>query len=658
MPSTEKRQLRSHSSFGTIYDAVHGPIDLRDTDGSEGMHAVVTLLSSPMVDRLRRIKQLGYASHSYLSADHSRHAHALGTMYVMRTILRHLSSNGETWKHVFKDLTMFGPPKVDSYSKLVRHMLIAALLQDVGELPYGQSTGYFYKPSDELRELVATSVGYEISNWHDKDIFTIASIYADPNCKQLGLNLAFLTFLITGNIDPSLAQPNSFSRLRHVTDGEVDADRLDYVFRDAHQTIGGRGTPNAVIESLLYYDEIGPVFSDPGPVSDFFTTRASLWTSVYFSAQNRFRILLLITLLQGIISDDSCSQEFFGGDARGELSITGFQELDDASLSERIRRLDQGRKRRRLNPRATFALDLLTGRGPEYECVWLPHQEATEHPARELKLPADLFFDSYSDYRDNHPVYEPGTIRVKADRFRYYKSLVPLEDCCGAFSQVFKRPMSVVERPDSILLFLPKHRPSGAWTQFQRALDGKWLFQKLTEMDPIGPLNFVPDTRGRQGFKEPDIFISFNWADSKLVSRVAQALYNRRRKYYLYIKTFQGVGGTPGKNSIEAVMNAGAVILLASSDYVKRYQEEPNGNIAKEINAMSQRVKADNLKVIVLSADHFSEIEKLPWSILGFEGIPYIGAPLRNATNKLIGEAVDEALEAIDSRASKGVRRK
>ena len=222
----------------------------------------------------------------------------------------------------------------------------------------------------------------------------------------------------------------------------------------------------------------------------------------------------------------------------------------------------------------------------------------------------------------------------------------------------YNLPHYLVERPDSILLFEPKQRASGAWTQFQRALDEKWLFQKLTEMDPIGPLNFVPDTRKRKEFREPDVFISFNWADSKLVSRVAQALYKRRRKYYLYIKTFQGVGETPGKNSIEAVMNAGAVILLASSDYVKRYQEEPNGNIAKEINAMSLRVKTDNLKVVVLSADHFREIEKLPWSVLGFTDIPYIGAPLRNATSRSIGEAVDEALEAIDSRVSKGVGKK
>jgi len=69
--------------------------------------------------------------------------------------------------------------------------------------------------------------------------------------------------------------PDSLRTLRHMIEGEVDADRLDYVYRDAHHTVGGRGSPEAVIDSLLAYDEAGPIFSEPGPVSEFFATRNS-----------------------------------------------------------------------------------------------------------------------------------------------------------------------------------------------------------------------------------------------------------------------------------------------------------------------------------------------------------------------------------------------
>lgn len=76
------------SSLQIVFDPVHGPIGPHSAD-YDG--AVTRLLSSPMLDRLRRIKQLGFASYGYLAADHSRYAHAVGTMHVMQAILSRLT---------------------------------------------------------------------------------------------------------------------------------------------------------------------------------------------------------------------------------------------------------------------------------------------------------------------------------------------------------------------------------------------------------------------------------------------------------------------------------------------------------------------------------------------------------------------------------------
>src|SRR5437016_5160041 len=122
-------------------------------------------------------------------------------MHVMRTMLRHLNARGETFSKTLIALRSFGTPKIDSYAKVVRHMLVAALLQDIGELPYSQATGYVYRPSDELRKRVMTSVDLEIYDWPDKNVYTIASIYDEPYCQQLGLNLSFITFLITNHLE-------------------------------------------------------------------------------------------------------------------------------------------------------------------------------------------------------------------------------------------------------------------------------------------------------------------------------------------------------------------------------------------------------------------------------------------------------------------------
>ena len=107
--------------------------------------------------------------------------------------------------------------------------------------------------------------------------------------------------------------------LRHMTDGAVDADRLDYVFRDAHHTIGSLGIVDSVIDTVLSYDEHGPIFSDFGPVANFLVTRARLYATVYLSSANRFRVQLLITALRGIQKDDKAAEQFFGDSAPRSL---------------------------------------------------------------------------------------------------------------------------------------------------------------------------------------------------------------------------------------------------------------------------------------------------------------------------------------------------
>src|SRR5437588_12978358 len=161
--STDEMEFNSHSGLFTVYDAVHGAINLHDSI-SKGAGNIIQLLTSPMVERLRRIKQLGYSSHSYTAADHSRYAHAIGTMHMMRTILNQLRANRRIDQQVYEDLSECFPsafPHAQDHGNentLVRHMLVAALLQDVGELPYGKATSMVFRPSDDLVSSVKNKV--------------------------------------------------------------------------------------------------------------------------------------------------------------------------------------------------------------------------------------------------------------------------------------------------------------------------------------------------------------------------------------------------------------------------------------------------------------------------------------------------------------------
>ena len=188
------------SSLVWKYDAIHGYVDIHDPVGDDGV--IRQLLSSPVLQRLRRIKQLGFASQSYPAADHSRYAHALGTMHTMRMLLRRLLAVNGLPSDLFGDLKACFPRTfrgniTDDSNILMQHMLVAALLQDVGELPFNQSSIYFFRPSNELRGAVEDSVGFPVGNWDDKDIFTIGYLSSIDFAHGLGstIRLAVLGLL-------------------------------------------------------------------------------------------------------------------------------------------------------------------------------------------------------------------------------------------------------------------------------------------------------------------------------------------------------------------------------------------------------------------------------------------------------------------------------
>ncbi len=70
------RQNRSSQ----IYDSIYGFIRLTKTESQ--------IMNSPFYQRLRWIKQLGFANYIFAGAEHTRFAHALGAMYSADQMVR------------------------------------------------------------------------------------------------------------------------------------------------------------------------------------------------------------------------------------------------------------------------------------------------------------------------------------------------------------------------------------------------------------------------------------------------------------------------------------------------------------------------------------------------------------------------------------------
>lgn len=200
------------------------------------------IIDHPFYQRLRHISQLGFASYVYTGATHSRLAHSLGVMHLAGQIFDQIVTVEQEW---LSDL--FTATDLAYFRQTVR---LAALLHDVGHPPFSHSSEAIL-PRKKTLELPVD--WYESSSWEEQathEDFSIAIIYA--LAQETSPLLEFeeaqdICSLIDNTIQVSesfkhrceLGKGNSKNihpLLKHIISGEIDADRMDYLHRDAHYT--------------------------------------------------------------------------------------------------------------------------------------------------------------------------------------------------------------------------------------------------------------------------------------------------------------------------------------------------------------------------------------------------------------------------------------
>ncbi|OSM04243.1 putative metal dependent phosphohydrolase [Magnetofaba australis IT-1] len=204
----------SHKVFR---DAIHDMIALhREPHGPApeladwGDALLLELINTPEMQRLRRIRQLGTAYWVYPSAEHSRFSHALGVMHLAKQIVAAL---GQRHPGLLRNQTALA-------------IRVAALVHDVGHGPY----------SHAFESLNDGGPRHEIWSWR---------ILSRPNsglrraisahASRLYLNEEeFLTDV--GQILGALPAEGLNRLGRQIIASQLDADRMDYLLRDAHFT--------------------------------------------------------------------------------------------------------------------------------------------------------------------------------------------------------------------------------------------------------------------------------------------------------------------------------------------------------------------------------------------------------------------------------------
>jgi len=586
--------------FSHFFDSLHGRVPFAELP-EEFLPSLRAALNSPILDRLTRISQLGYTSLTFFSATQTRFSHSVGTMLTMNKLTTHLWGRKAhasvpakilaATKRAFPDSDRIGG---EASTSLRCHLLLAALLQDLGELPFQKVTSLYFSPTEKATAELESQpqlIAAKPRSWRKgKDKFTILSVielFKEPDFHQF--DLSFLTFLITGE-PPQTA--SEVVALRTMVDGAIDADRLDYVFRDAQLTIGSITDSDRVIRSILYYEGSTVVVKDPQPAVDFFATRARLWTFVYASPTVRFRQALLKAFLSACFAVERGIEMLKDAGMPRELSFQAFLNMDEHSFLTALRSMARNPRLGDIAAYGREARSIMVKIVTQYDCRVLGRERpaASAAPIAPIPIQPSVFFDLLADHDDEHKLYTAGSVQVRQCILDKLTQPVPLERTAGAFASLFHKDTSVPLVRESFFLFLPETRSAITYKEITSAMDADLprLVRSLEEEDIRRELVVADDTWVHAGSRKR-IAISCCFRDRLKIIRVVRELARQKEPYRVLLDSLIGLGNTAPQNSRDLIKDADAVFVLMSSIYLKRWLDEPGSNIAIEVEEIRKK---------------------------------------------------------------------
>jgi len=226
-------------------DPIHDYIHVRH-------QIILDLINSKEMQRLRRIKQLGTSQYTFHGAEHSRFSHSLGVYELTRKIVANFARKY--------------PDEWDNKEKLVT--LSAALLHDIGHGPFSHAfEKIFHTDHEQFTRDIILQEGTEVNtilkrvslDFPNKVASVITKEYPNPQVVQL-------------------------------ISSQIDADRMDYLLRDAYYTGVKYGSfdLSRIMRVMCPYED-GIAFQSRGmhAVEDYILCRYQMYMQVYFHPVSR-----------------------------------------------------------------------------------------------------------------------------------------------------------------------------------------------------------------------------------------------------------------------------------------------------------------------------------------------------------------------------------
>jgi hypothetical protein len=284
-------------------DPVHRYVHVHD-------RLIWDLINTPEFQRLRRIRQLGTSYLTFHGAEHSRFNHSLGVYEVMRRILEKVTAL-PSW-----------PDELTNWDELANWgeeerllCLTAALLHDVGHGPFSHS---FEKVFDT-----------------DHERWTQRILLEDTHIHQL---LSQVSPHFPRKVHGVIAKTNEQPLIESFISSQIDADRMDYLLRDAYYT--GVNYGNFDLERILrvmrpHRQQVVFKYSGMHAVEDYIMARYQMYWQVYFHPVTRSgevilgKIFLRVSDLYQQGYRFSCPPDLLTGLFDGTMGLENYLALDE-----------------------------------------------------------------------------------------------------------------------------------------------------------------------------------------------------------------------------------------------------------------------------------------------------------------------------------------
>ncbi|ERJ12479.1 HD domain-containing protein [Haloplasma contractile] len=266
------------------------------------------LIKTKEFQRLRRIHQLGGTHMVYHTAEHSRFSHSLGVYEVARRIIYEVQAIRKTLSKDQRFIT-----------------LCAALLHDVGHGPFSHSFETVFKTNHEEYTvdiiLGNTEVNKVLENYKPGFAKRVADVIAKKTKNKI---------------------------MEKIITSQLDADRLDYLQRDAYFTGATYGEIDLdrILRSFLIVDgELAFKYSSMHAIEDYLMSRYHMYWQVYYHPVGMSYEIILMKLFERVKELIDTGYVFKTDIALLEkalsrtLTLDNYLELDEAWMLTKIKEL-------------------------------------------------------------------------------------------------------------------------------------------------------------------------------------------------------------------------------------------------------------------------------------------------------------------------------